>query len=130
MPIVTPRGGKVLERMVQQNAENSWVGWFRFVTPILVTIALFMISNIQHQNEASHKEIMNKVDSIDDKLFKHLTNDEMHCPRTLTMSKAEFSIYQEMRQKQMDDLRNLFTQRIDGMNGILQKLVDMMERKR
>jgi len=67
--------------------------YFRFITPILITITLFMIGNIDH-----------KINQIDDKLFKHLTNDELHAPRSIVITKPEFSVYQEWRNKQMDSI--------------------------
>lgn len=76
--------------------KNGFGEWFRFITPLLVTIGLYMMSGIN-----------GKLSSIDDKLFKHLTNDEIHCPKSLVTTKAEFSIYQTMRDRQMADLKEL-----------------------
>ena len=78
---------------MENNKQKEWTEYMRWITPILVTLCLFLLANINH-----------KVDLIDDKLFKHLTNDEMHSPRSLFVSRAEFSIYQEFRTNQMEDL--------------------------
>jgi hypothetical protein len=75
------------------NTPKEWTEYMRWITPILVTIALFFLVSIS-----------NKVDSIDEKLFKHLTNDEIHTPKSIAISRAEFSIYQDLRAKQMEDL--------------------------
>jgi hypothetical protein len=84
--------------------ENKhWTENFRIFTPILVTVACFMLGNL-----------ISTTNKIDDKLFKHLTNDEIHAPRSTYVQKAEFDLYQKMRDKQMDsmecmirDIRNL-----------------------
>lgn len=111
------RGHKVITRMVQQNAENGWIGWFRIVTPILVTIGLFMMAQMNA-----------KIDKIDDKMFQHLTNDELHPPKSITLTKAEFNIYQDMRQRQMDDIRISMNTRIDALKGSMDKVIEMLDR--
>src|SRR5574343_1662025 len=82
-------------------AENqkSWTEYFRFLTPMLVTVAIFILGNI-----------MSKVNSIDEKMFKHLTNDELHCPRSIMLAKSEFDIYQNFRSKEMLELRDEITE--------------------
>jgi len=77
---------------MNDNKRKEWTEYMRWITPILVTIALFFLVSIN-----------NKVDAIDEKLFKHLTNDEIHTPKSVVISRAEFSIYQELRSKQMED---------------------------
>ena len=74
------------------NTPKELTEYMRWITPILVTICLFFLATIN-----------NKVDKIDDKLFKHLTNDEMHTPRSLFVTRAEFQIYQGFRSSQMDE---------------------------
>lgn len=87
--------------MCKLNQDKGLSRWeyLRFITPILVTIALFYLSSISK-----------KVDSIDDKLFKHLTNDEMHSPRSITVSKNEFDFYQKYREAQMAELKEMITE--------------------
>jgi hypothetical protein len=87
--------------------------WLRLVTPILVTIGIFLMTNIMRQ-----------LEDIDAKLFKHLTNDEMHCPRSLTVMKPEFLIYQNMRDKQMDDMR----EGLRRVENTVAHVADLMER--
>jgi hypothetical protein len=98
---------------VNQKTESK-LEWLRLVTPILITIGIFMMGNIMRQ-----------LEDIDAKLFKHLTNDEMHCPRSITVTKPEFLIYQSMRDKQMDEMR-------DGINRIenlIERHVEASEKK-
>ena len=77
------------------NNNRHWTESFRIFTPILVTIACFMLGSL-----------MTTINKIDDKMFKHLTNDEIHCPRSIMASKGEFDLYQKMRDTQMKDLKD------------------------
>jgi len=80
----------------ESNGKKSLSEIFRWITPSLLTIGIFILSGISTRSK-----------DIDDKLFRHLTNDEIHSPRSLVVTKPEFLIYQEMRDKQMDDLKDL-----------------------
>jgi len=66
-------------------------GWTKFITPVLVTIAIFMLGTI-----------MSQVNRIDEKLFHHLANDEIHMPRSLYVSKAEFEMQGRFIEKEND----------------------------
>jgi hypothetical protein len=66
------------------------------VTPVLITIGIFYLGGIKSD-----------ISKIDDKLFRHLTNDEIHAPRTMVVNKSEFEIYQIMRDRQMTDLKDI-----------------------
>lgn len=74
---------------------KHWTESFRVVTPLLITVAIALLSIL-----------LSSVNSIDEKLFKHLTNDEIHCARSIMVSKSEFNIYQSMRDRQMFDLKD------------------------
>ena len=81
-----------------QNSGN----WTKYITPVLVTIAIFMLGTIMAQ--------MNR---IDEKLFQHLANDQIHMPRSQYVSKAEFDLHCKFFEKEnerilkaIDDLRN------------------------
>jgi hypothetical protein len=76
------------------NGRKSITEYFRWLTPILITVGVFLLGNIQ-----------STVKGIDDKLFKHLTNDEIHTPKSVVVTRPEFNIYQEMRNKEMENLR-------------------------
>lgn len=75
---------------------NSKIVWFRFITPILVTIVLFIVSLE-----------LTTISKIDNKLFLHLTNDNIHTPKDFVVTRAEFNLYQIMRDKQMSDVRDV-----------------------
>lgn len=101
--------------MTKINKGNNWMEWFRFITPILITITLFMISDIK---ATTHE--------MDSKIFRHLTNDDMHTPKSIIVTKAEFSIYQEMRQRQMDDLRVGLNARMDAVKSSVDKVIMLL----
>lgn len=65
----------------ERRKEHSSLEWFRLVTPLLVTIALFMIGGVKGD-----------VGKLDDKVFKHFTNDEIHIPRGMIVTQAEFDM--------------------------------------
>ena len=76
--------------------------WTKFITPVLVTIAIFMLGNITAQ-----------VGRVEEKLFHHLANDEIHMPRSMFVSKAEFDLHSKFSDKEterilkaIDELRN------------------------
>ena len=75
---------------------KHWTENFRVFTPILVTIACFMLGNL-----------IATTNKIDDKLFKHLTNAEIHVLRGTVVEKSEFDLYQKMRDKQMDSMESM-----------------------
>lgn len=60
----------------------------RFGTPLLVTICIFLSGLL-----------INKIDKIDDKIFKHLTNDDLHALRSTLVSKAEFELNKQFTEK-------------------------------
>jgi len=77
-------------------------GWTKYITPILVTITIFMLGNIMAQ-----------MGRVEERLFHHLSNDEIHMPRSQFVSKAEFEIQSRFVEKEndrilraIDDLRN------------------------
>lgn len=76
--------------------------WTKYITPVLVTVAIFMLGTIMAQ-----------VSHIDEKLFQHLANDQIHMPRSQFVSKAEFDLHCKFFEKEndrilkaIDDLRN------------------------
>jgi len=61
--------------------------------------------------------INSRLTDIDNKMFKHLTNDELHCPRSLMVTKAEYNIYQTMRDRQMADIKDQLSRIECGIEG-------------
>jgi len=75
----------------------------RFVTPVLMSITLAVVANINL-----------KIDRLDDKVFKHLTNDEIHAPRSQFVEETKFELYQKMRDAQIESNENTIIE-IKGM---------------
>ena len=65
--------------------------WTKYITPVLVTIAIFMLGNIMAQ-----------VGRVDEKLFHHLSNDEIHMPRSQFVTKAEFDLHSKFSDKETE----------------------------
>jgi len=65
--------------------------WTKYITPVLVTIAIFMLGNITMQ-----------IARMDEKLFHHLCNADIHMPRSQFVSKAEFDVQCKFVEKEND----------------------------
>ena len=66
-------------------------GWTKFITPVLVTIAIFMLGNITMQ-----------IARLEERIFQHLANDQIHAPRSQFVSKAEFDLHCKFFEKEND----------------------------
>ena len=89
--------------MPKDNDRLSVWSYLRFATPLLIGIALFMIGDVK-----------NEINEIDQKMFTHLTNDDLHIPRGYVVTKAEFDLINRIREGQfikieqgISDLRSL-----------------------
>lgn len=85
---------------------NGWGSVFRFITPVLVSISIFVIGQIN-----------NKVDKLDSRIYEHFMSSELHTPRTMLTLKGDFDMYVNMRNKQWDKLY-----------GTLSKIEDKQDR--
>jgi len=68
--------------MDETKSSKVKIEWFRIITPVLVTINLFVLG-----------AMFTLVNDIDNKLFTHLTNEDIHVPRGYNVSQAEFDMY-------------------------------------
>jgi len=66
-------------------------GWTKYLTPVLVTIAIFMLGNITMQ-----------LSRLEDRVFQHLANDQIHAPRSQFVSNAEFDLHCKFSEKEND----------------------------
>jgi hypothetical protein len=80
---------------------SNYVVIANLIMPILMVFCAYYTSTIQ----TNINETKTKVEQTYDLIFKHVTNDEMHSPRSVVVSKSEFMIYQEFRAQQMAELR-------------------------
>lgn len=85
------------------SSDDNWMKYLRLITPGLVI--MFGIIGWFVRNEVAN--INSKVNDIDSKIFVHLTNHDLHTPQSLIVTKAEFLVYQNMRDKQMADMKEI-----------------------
>ena len=64
------------------NGAKRAIETFRLITPVLVTVCIFIVSGISIQ-----------LAKLDNKVFVHLTNHEIHIPREQVVSQAEFVMH-------------------------------------
>lgn len=65
--------------------------WTKYITPVLVTIAIFMLG-----------EVLAQIGRVEEKLFHHLSNDEIHVPRSQFVTKAEFDLQSKFAEKETE----------------------------
>ena len=98
---------------------RSWTEYFRIITPFLLIVLTFLGGTIN----SSLNRLDLKIDALDAKVFKHLTNDDIHMSRSAVVDKNVFEIYQRMRDKQMIDMQCTLT-------DIREMLIDHVEKKK
>lgn len=79
--------------------------FFKLITPILVTISIVFINLLSNRIDKLDK----KIEEIDNKLFVHLTNHEIHTPRGCIVDQEVFKLhcqYEEERFKAVIDYLN------------------------
>ena len=64
------------------NGAKRAIETFRLITPVLVTVCIFIVSGISIQ-----------LAKLDNKVFVHLTNHEIHIPRGQVVGQAEFTMH-------------------------------------
>ena len=92
------------------DTRSDWKEYLRLFTPFMLVIISLIGWGIKEKVADMKNSIVAvqcQVAAIDDKMFKHLTNDEIHAPRSTYVQQAEFNLYQKMRDKQMDSMENL-----------------------
>jgi hypothetical protein len=90
---------------------KSWTEYFRIISPMLLTVLIFMAGQIQ----TNQKEIKDELLDINSKLFRHLTNDEIHCPRSIMITKDEVNLLTKMRDRQIQDIRDVIRDNFEQM---------------
>jgi hypothetical protein len=63
--------------------KRHFTEYFRVITPFLLLVLSVIGGSIN-----------TRLTDIDTKLFRHLTNDELHAPRSLMVTKAEYEATQ------------------------------------
>jgi len=93
------------------NGSKQAIEWFRLITPVLVTISIFFLSGVSFQ-----------LHRIDNKLFTHLTNHDIHVPREQIVSQAEFDLHCKFAKENKEDILKAFDDlRLDIKDMIARK---------
>jgi hypothetical protein len=120
------------------NNNGGWMSYLRLTTPAMVLILGFYINSVRSDiqrvsdnNVCQIQELKVSVEAMRGEIVHHLTNSELHVPRSTVVSLDEFRLYQSVRDKQMADLKdgiyNLksdFKDSISEIKVMLQKHMD------
>lgn len=96
------------------NSTRSWTEYFRIITPFLLLILTWLGGGINSRLD----KIDNKIDLVDTKLFHHLTNADLHLPRSEIVTCDQFNIYLKM----YDEKNKSFEKRLDEIRDIVKKI--------
>ena len=97
--------------MNNNNALNFIMQVIKILTPILIAVSIFILTGINTQ-----------IDDIDAKLFKHLTNHEIHTPRADVISKGVFDTHCMMANRDREELLRY----LDNIKKDLNKIFDSL----
>jgi hypothetical protein len=87
---------------VKANGDRSWTEYFRVITPFLLVVL-----------NGFGFLLYGKITDMDEKLFKHLTNDEIHCPRSIMVTKEQVELITKMRDQQISDIKNVIKDQME-----------------
>jgi len=88
--------------------KSDWKEYFKLFTPFMIIIVSLIGWSIKEQVNDMRSNILSiqcQVVSIDDKIFKHLTNEEIHMPRSTIATKGEFDLVYQVRERQFIELK-------------------------
>ena len=105
--------------MAETNGK-SWFEHLRLITPFLIVVLGFYVNGMN----SSIMEVKTSINAMQAELFHHLTNSDLHMPRSSVTSKDEFVIYQAMRDKQMADIKDS----LGRVENLMQKHIDVSKR--
>lgn len=71
---------------VDNNGKRPWTEYFRLLTPVL----LLSLNLLAGMIIAEIGDLKYRISELDNKVFQHLTNDELHSTRSQTVSLSEY----------------------------------------
>lgn len=98
-----------------RNGDGVWKWIATGVLSALFGLNLLVYNNLQ--TNINEKFIMMEnnltgtkadIKDLKEKIYLHLTNGEIHMPRSQYLSTSEFVIYKELMKNEKDELRTLF----------------------
>lgn len=98
----------------------------------LLTLNIFVLTGISsHVNnsfdrvETSIKFVQTSINSsikeLDDKMFTHLTNDEMHTPRGMAVTKSEFNMHRQFANQVKEAIEDSIITLSDDIKELIKK---------
>lgn len=84
--------------MLLSSKDNGWTEIFRLISPILLGLVLFILSGIK----SDVGDLKVDIKDLDGRVFKHLTNDEIHVPRGTIVTDAEFKMHAQFENEKME----------------------------
>jgi hypothetical protein len=113
----------------ESSSKNGNGGGMIFkVLQISVPVLIFVLGVYIHQVDNNITAVKSDAKTNYELVFKHLTNDEIHTPKSISLTRPEFAIYQQFRDKQMTDLANIQIQQSRDMKDGFDKLYKLVER--
>lgn len=104
---------------VKNGEKANWIGFteaFRIITPILLFILTLYTGSIK-----SNIDLVNtKLSGMDERMFKHFTNDEIHYPRSGVVDKGQWDLQCKFYDQQM----TLILNKMGNLNTAIEKLRD------
>jgi hypothetical protein len=90
------------------NSKGIWE-YLRIVTPVLTTLGLFIVAlvgnGINTRIDRMETQVCTSIEKVDEKLFKHLTNEELHVVRSTIVDKAQFDLINQIRAAQIAEIK-------------------------
>ncbi len=84
-----------------EEKNRSWLEYLRLITPV----GLFVIGIFISIARDEIKSVRTDLKDLSAKIYLHQTNDEIHCPKSVVVTRPEFQIYQEFRNKEMQSIK-------------------------
>lgn len=100
---------------------KNWTESFRIITPVFLLLISLLLGGV-NSNLCNLREMLKEMDR---KLFIHLTNEELHPPKTAIVLRAEFEVYQRMRDRQVLDVK----EDLMAIRNLLEKQYDEMHKR-
>jgi hypothetical protein len=95
--------------MKNGSSKGVWE-YLRIVTPVLTTLGLFIVALVGNglniRIDRMETQVCTAIEKVDEKMFKHLTNEDLHVARSTIVDKATFDLMNQIRVAQIADLKS------------------------
>ena len=111
------------------NGKRSWTEYFRIITPLLLLLLTWLsgglnkrLDTIENNAQVAYTQLANKIDGVDNKLFHHLTNEELHPRQSQLVSKDRFDEYAKLRKEQLDAMSININRNLDLLEAQMREI--------